>query len=238
MTAALIMYGRCRTGKRWFWFAADMDYYYDRGGSREYGRTDTEDEALAAARDAVDRIADGRAYHAHYSAGTASRALKELNAEKRAAKTSDDTGTGTVEHMYVPCRFVSEASYEPTERWIVEVPIVKKTAKRIYYDKATLDNRRYDGDPVTLGFIDRAAFERDGKAWIPGARWWSHGARFYATREAAELALYGDPKPQPAPADLSALRQAMADAHPDRGGTRAEFMAARQQYIRAKAGAA
>jgi hypothetical protein len=34
--------------------------------------------------------------------------------------------------------------------------------------------------------------------------------------------------------DLAALKQAMADAHPDRGGTDAAFIEARERYVEAK----
>ena len=61
-----------------------------------------------------------------------------------------------------------------------------------------------------------------------------HGRDFYATREAAQAELdAGYEKHEPA--DLRELRMAMADAHPDRGGTAEEFMAARQRYKRAEA---
>jgi len=61
------------------------------------------------------------------------------------------------------------------------------------------------------------------------------GRLFFATREAAEDHLYrGDRQraeqaaPQAPP--IKELRRAMADAHPDRGGTAEQFMQARRRY--------
>ena len=72
-----------------------------------------------------------------------------------------------------------------------------------------------------------------GVADLPGR---SHyrGGTVYATREAAEEYLYSwERKREEAGPELRRLRMAMADAHPDRGGTNEEFMAARQRYERA-----
>ena len=60
----------------------------------------------------------------------------------------------------------------------------------------------------------------------------------YATREAAEEHLYGrereqERKRKAAEPELKQLRREMADAHPDRGGTNEQFMAARKRYERA-----
>jgi hypothetical protein len=77
------------------------------------------------------------------------------------------------------------------------------------------------------------------------ARPGSAGRLFFATRQAAEHHLYrGDGEPAgPAARDaalieatlieaarIKALRRAMADAHPDRGGTAEQFIQARRRY--------
>ena len=58
---------------------------------------------------------------------------------------------------------------------------------------------------------------------------------FFATREAAEASLYRgerEPAGQAAPKapPVKELRRAMADAHPDRGGTAEQFIQARRRY--------
>jgi hypothetical protein len=61
------------------------------------------------------------------------------------------------------------------------------------------------------------------------------GRLFFATREAAEEDLYGGERERAEQAAREAppikeLRRAMADAHPDRGGTAEQFIQARRQY--------
>ncbi|MFD5678537.1 hypothetical protein [Streptomyces sp. NPDC127040] len=90
-------------------------------------------------------------------------------------------------------------------------PITKKTDQRIHF---TLAGR--------AGFVDRQRIEAAGE--------------IYHRRSQRYLYLAPPKVPtQPEPAFLQELRQAMADAHPDRGGTNAEFIAARQRYERARA---
>jgi hypothetical protein len=92
--------------------------------------------------------------------------------------------------------------------------ITRKTAKRIYI---TFRGR--------TAFVDRQQIETDGEI-------------FY--RPAARTLYLAEPEipHRPKPLSLPELRKAMADAHPDRGGTDAEFIAARQRYERARALAA
>lgn len=93
-------------------------------------------------------------------------------------------------------------------------PITKKTPKRIYFTYSTGGHR--------AGYVDRQRIETDGEIY--------HG---YTLRR-----LYLAPPEiptRPKPTSLPELKAAMADAHPDRGGSDAEFIAARQRYERAKA---
>lgn len=132
----------------------------------------------------------------------------------------------------------------------------KTTAKRIYIDGS--DPSPYG--ETKLCFIDRRELEEDtrcpgptrlsGERQCVHGRWYSHGyaageiwyhgsahwsrhdlAHLFTTREAAEADLYG--RKAVSVEDVKALRQAMADAHPDRGGNRDEFMAARERYQKA-----
>jgi hypothetical protein len=61
------------------------------------------------------------------------------------------------------------------------------------------------------------------------------GRLFFATRQAAEDHLYRWERERaeqagPRAAPIKELRRAMADAHPDRGGTAEQFIQARRRY--------
>ena len=118
-------------------------------------------------------------------------------------------------------------------------------------------------DPPVIGFISRQEFEADG--WCPGEHYpdrCEHGLyhehgdgpgeirtnhfhdgdyHLFVTREGAEEYLYRwereqERKRKEHDPELRRLRMAMADAHPDRGGTDEGFIAARKAYERALRG--
>jgi hypothetical protein len=169
-----VVYGRCRSGKRWFWIAAE--WLTDRhrcddpvcvyGGLHEYGWEDTEDLAL----EAISAAAARRGYAGacgRGSAGMASDALKRINAARRKARPPKQGATeaAPVEYLYVPCVHIPYDDYlAETRRWVQEVPVVKKTAKRIYYDVSNSWDR-HEGT-VTLGFIGREEFEADTRCQV------------------------------------------------------------------------
>jgi hypothetical protein len=211
--ARSISFGRCRSGRRWFWFAVRHDpgppgqpphcdapeCIYQ--GPHACGKEDTEATAIAAGRAAAERLAEDRPAVVWICHGMATRVLREINAWERKVKLSASTGGQPAGHLYVPCvegsRHFSDEEWgysrprrEP-RRWVDEVPIVKKTAKRIYYDIS--ENWDRDRGVIKLGHIDRQALERDGKISIPGNgnRWELHGTEFFATREDAEAQLSG-----------------------------------------------
>jgi hypothetical protein len=160
--------------------------------------------------------------------------------------------------LYVPCARIRYHGYPAeTRRWVQQVPIVKKTAKLIYYTSDSWDRREA---VVSPGCISREQFETDtrcrddrkhcphgedrcrhgypaGVIPVPGGR---HrpgpaGRLFFATREAAEADLYRGEceraeQAVPEAPPLRELRRAMADAHPDRGGTAEQFIQARCRY--------
>ncbi len=284
---ALVTWGRCRSGKRWFWYAVrtfsspDDSHYRDctdpacwGAGPHEHGWEGTEDAAVSAARAAAGRLAAGQPAYGSASHGMAADVLKRVNAARRRARPPSGTAQPqAVEYLYVPCVYTPyDDSQAETRRWIAAVPIVKKTAKRIYYDVS--DSWESAHGAVRLGFIDRQAFEADtrcasecpralpaglvcaehGYTWqhcphgqnpcrhgypagqirIPGdhRRFW-HGSQFFATREAAEEDLHGAQRERDrteAEPEIRRLRMEMAGAHPDRGGTSDEFIAARKRY--------
>jgi hypothetical protein len=162
-------HGRCRSGQRWFWYAAVLDYDYPRCGdpvcepglhAHEYGLADTEDQALDAMADAVGRLGGGvrrGAYknNAPGSARAASRALKRINAARRRARPPKPGAAeaAPVQHLYEPWSW-TDYDYPP-----YETHRGKKTANRIYYDNTSRWDRE-DG-VVTLGYIGRQDFEAD-----------------------------------------------------------------------------
>jgi hypothetical protein len=176
-------------------------------------------------------------------------------------------------YLYVPCGRIGYHDYPAgTRRWVQEVPIVRKTAKLIYYASDSWDRREA---VVSPGCISRDQFETDtlcrddcpagtrGVRCAKHAHRWQHcphgddpcrhgypagvipipghrhrpgaaGRLFFATRQAAEDHLYlererAEQAAREAPS-IKELRRAMADAHPDRGGTAEQFIQARRQY--------
>ena len=179
-------------------------------------------------------------------------ALKRIGAAGRKAQPpkppADDTAT--MEFLYVPCaRTRANGHRGETRCWVQEVPIVKKTAKLIYY---TSDSWNWHEAVVSPGCISREQFEADtrcpgearcrhgypaGVIPIPGDRHRAGpaGPLFFATREAAEGDLRRTERRRAGrsareAAFIKGLRRAMADAHPDHGGTADQFIQARRRY--------
>jgi hypothetical protein len=174
----------------------------------------------------------------------AAAALRRIGAAMRKTRPpapgADDTGPA--EYLYVPCaRVCHHGLSAQTRRWVQAVPVVRKTPNRIYYTSDTWD--RIEA-VVSPGSISRQEFETDtrgrhgypaGVIPIPGAHPGSAGRLFFATRQAAEYHLHRGERERSGQAALDAsrvkeLRRAMADAHPDRGGTAEQFIEARRRY--------
>jgi hypothetical protein len=100
----------------------------------------------------------------------------------------------------------------PLGEWqILRHEITRKTAKRIHFT--------FRGRPA---FVDRQQIEANSEIFYrPAAR------TLYLTEP--------DIPHRPKPPSLPELRKAMADAHPDRGGSDEAFIAARQRYESARA---
>jgi hypothetical protein len=181
------------------------------------------------------------------SQGFIAGALKRVCVAGRKAQPAkppaDDAAT--IEFLYVPCTRSNAHSGE-TRRWVQEVPIVKKTAKLIYY---TSDSWNWHEAVVGPGCISREQFETDtrcpgearcrhgypaGVIPIPGDRHRAGpaGQLFFATREAAEGDLRRRERQRAGreAAFIKELRRAMTEAHPDRGGTADQFIQARRRY--------
>ena len=149
-------------------------------------------------------------------------ALRRAGAAARRAWAPGLDAGGTTEYLYVPCvRTGGRGGPAGTRRWVQAVPIVKKTATLIFYTSDSWDRRQA---VVSPGCISYEQVETG-----------SAGQLFFATRQAAEEYLSrqgGEPARPAAPAAPSVrqLRRAMANAHPDRGGTAEQFIQAHRRY--------
>ncbi|MFI9331898.1 hypothetical protein ACIGZJ_30705 [Kitasatospora sp. NPDC052868] len=202
----LIHWGRCRSGKRWFWAAKAF-------GQEDpaHGWEDTEDRAVAAARAAAAALASEGPTLAFRVEGVASDALRRINTAKREQRPGK-AGPGAVRE------FLYALVLRDGEQKLVSFAITKKTDRRIYY----LDRRD------RLRYVDRQAIESAGEVANRSRGWWEDDFR-----------LHLNPPPLPErigeqPDDLCELKRAMADAHPDRGGTSEDFQEARERYVRAR----
>lgn len=207
--APVIHWGRCRTGRRWFWTAVEIGT-----GTRLEGKADTKEEAARQGHLAALQLADGEYAHITVAHGAATSRLRALNAAKcKARPTPKVTDPGPVEYLYYLYDGDRDGNGGQAEVW--KYRITKKTRTRIYFTP-TLNPR--DPSPP-IGFVDRDQADTYREVW-------HHGQH-----------LYLDPPNLPqqrSRPDLKALKQAMADSHPDRGGTDEAFIEARQRYLRAR----
>jgi hypothetical protein len=191
---------------------------------------------MAAVHAAVIEMAAGHKAMAWFKAGVASIHLKELNAEKRRAKPpSAARDTPPVEYLYTHSN---------------RYQIVKRTKQRVYYLKT---GERIDehGEPTgepnydregAIGFITLDELENGPRrgndyrlfyaTFEPIREERRHHDEYWRQQRAKYLAEHGVVPPDEI--DLAALRDAMAVAHPDRGGSSAAFIAARKRYLDAK----
>lgn len=135
---------------------------------------------------------------------------------------------GTVEYLYGTR--VEWPEDGPEIREVVPFRITRKTPKRVYYARQC-----YRWGRTGAGFIDRAALERDGEVVRRSGRWWEDDFRLFATLAAAEAHIgigqhAGMGQHAPEVPGLAQLKQEMADAHPDHGGSDEGFIAARKRY--------
>ena len=86
--------------------------------------------------------------------------MKRINAAKRKTRPPEPGAHDVpVEYLYVPCARIRDNGYPAeTRRRVQEVPIAKKTAKRIYYTSNTWDRSQAVVPP---GSISRQEFETD-----------------------------------------------------------------------------
>ena len=157
---------------------------------------------------------------------------RRFGAARRTRPPGAGGGGTTAEYLYIPCfRGGDHGGSAGTRCWVQPVPIVKKTAKLIYYTSDSWDRRQA---VVSPGAISYEQFDSDRPGPV--------GGLFFATRQAAEDYL-GRAEPKragpaaaaagaaaPAAPSVRQLRRAMVDAHPDRGGTAEQFIQAHRRY--------
>ncbi|WP_329103188.1 hypothetical protein [Streptomyces sp. NBC_01439] len=219
--AELVTWGRCRSGKRWFWAAR----WYESATWQEHiehGRTDTEAEALREGEAAARQITGGGPVHLTLQHGVAADVLKAVSAAQRQQRPpAEGQAAEAVEYLYGIDHGGEHNDFTST---VVQFRIIRRTARRIYY----LNNHCTEREQGTR-YVDRQELEAAGKV----RRASRYAGEDFTTLYAAPPDLDERRRTEP-PVDLGALRQRMADAHPDRGGTDAEFIAARTAYDRAR----
>lgn len=118
-----------------------------------------------------------------------------------------------------------EAGHEVGNEWVptqvVTFRVTRRTPRRIYY-------LPQDWGQPKERFVDRVALEADGQVSRSSAGWWEPDITVYLHPPVLEQA----EKP-----GLAQLKAAMAEAHPDRGGSDAAFIAARARYELARSAA-
>jgi hypothetical protein len=242
---SFIMFGRCRSGQRWFWKAYNFSLTGDRHLQtgvweeiEEHGFEDTEEAAWANIRAAVIRLAGKRPAVANSRHDVASDGLKNLNKTKRAARPpSDATDSKPVEYLYGHSHGGEDSPGHP-----VRYRITKKTAKRVYYvrqeewldERGELQSRQpyTPTDDERIGFVNRQKLDADGNVYNRGVHWCYPDFHLYVSLEACLGDRYREQKTKPE--DIYQLKVAMAAAHPDRGGSSAAFIAARAAYVAAR----
>jgi hypothetical protein len=224
----LFQFGRCHSGKSWFWIARCYLFREERF-KEKFGWADSEELATATATAAVLELKNPLPAIADFNQRAASDRLKELNEEKRRQRPAPDTSDARrVEYLYGH----TNSSFSP-----VRFRVTKKTAKRIYYirhaeylDEHGEPRRDVRGNDYGSGYVDRQKLEADGSVKNRGVHWSAPDYHLYPSFEA----LMGDRCREPEKPDLAQLKAAMTAAHPDKGGTSAAFIAARKAYVEAR----
>jgi hypothetical protein len=124
------------------------------------------------------------------------------------------TAPALVEFVYGIDSTVSDDTRFYRAPHVVKFRVVKKTPKRVYYEIKGWTR-----------FVDRHRLETDGKVLRKRGGWWEPDLTVYLNPPAIE---------QHKAPSLADLWTAMADAHPDRGGTDEAFIAARHRYEQAR----
>jgi hypothetical protein len=245
----LFYFGRCRSGKRWFW----QTHCLELGEAplrKKFGWADSEELATAAAVAAVLELKKPESpVLARFSQDTASGRLKELNEEKRRQRPGPDTsGAHPVEYLYGRYHHAGgEYIGDPELRGILAFPIVRKTKHRIFYKRRWIwfwpqlgEERAWlQSAPLhyenKVRFVDRGKLEATGE--IGTNHRWHEDWHLYLKPPYSWASSRANEEPDEEKPDvftLLRLKAEMAAAHPDKGGTSAAFIAARKAYVEAR----
>jgi hypothetical protein len=242
----LVPFGRCRSASRTFWFVRPC--WREDLGDERFGYAESNQAAMVEIVTAIYAIRSLRpelfliAIKHH---GDAARKVKELNRQRRAARPPSNARDAK------PTEYLYSAKYDPSDYGpsyfsVHRFAIVKRTAKRIFYRKDAYQSlesvrqvsedgwqpERYYDDLDKIRYVDRQKLDRDGQAYNRGVHSSSSEWHVFATLEHLLASFRHEEEEQP---DLRALKVAMAAAHPDRGGSSEQFIAARAVYEAARA---
>ena len=207
------LFGRCRSGKRWFWSARKFSE------EAVFGWIDTEEQATAAVMDAVRSLKTAPFMKAISRHECARDVLKEINEAKRRERPAPVTSDARItEYLYT--------------RHGYKFRITKKTKKRVFYCREPLPiGEREDigirslAHADEIGVVDRQKLEQEGEVYNM-AHCWSDDFHLYRVPPSLR-------EEEPLP-DLRELKAAMAAVHPDRGGSSEAFIEARARYEAAR----
>lgn len=232
---AKFTWGRCKSGKRWFWSVCawpETRDGLDKKWPTWHGWTDTEETAKQVACDKVKEIAGDRRVSLHTQHHFASSTLREVSQDKRRErwKANPPKASGVSNHGTL-WAYNSRSEYEERWRW-EEHRIIKVTKKYVW-----VESWRHREDDSLIR-IDRETLERDGSAY-GGPRGWSRehyyteaGKKALELEEAQGHANWLKARFHPLPempemftkADvLKAFREGSLAHHPDHGGDPAMF---------------
>jgi hypothetical protein len=130
------------------------------------------------------------------------------------------TDLAPIEYLYGTYTAEDGDGYVKTR--VIPFRIVKKTAKRIFYVKDWIH-----GETDRLGSVDRRQLEATGEVYQRSRGYWNADFHLYAEIPDIDSCRLDRVALK---AELVRLRTEMADVHPDRGGTDAAFIAARERY--------
>ena len=215
-----IIYGRCKSGKRWFWSAASHFWKQKTGDVEVYGWADTEEQALSDVRDAVYSMADGRSVIAGRKEKYTSMKLQEINAVKKAARPAPDVSDSrAVEYLY---------DYWGSKRY----RITKRTKERVYYVEQEPTYRNAgEWKSEFAGWVDSKPLRT---RFTPKTKVFEKRLKDYEWRDLFLEPRRPETRTRESSPDLRKLKAEMAAAHPDKGGTCAAFREARERYVIAR----
>ena len=155
------LFGRCRSGKRWFWSARKFSE------EAVFGWTDTEEQATAAVMDAVRSLKTAPFMKAISRHECARDVLKEINEAKRRERPAPVTSDARItEYLYT--------------RHGYKFRITKKAKKRVFYCREPLPIEEREDIGIRslahadeIGVVDRQKLEQEGEVYNPGFPRWN-----------------------------------------------------------------